>query len=367
MTPKIKKYLLSASRILVALLFIFSGLSKAIDPWGTAFVIEEYLLAYGMEGIIGWSIALSMAMSTFEVVLGAAIAMRVMPRFVSLLTLVVMSLFTIVTLLSATVFSIADCGCFGEVLKLSPWATFAKNIFILPFTAILWWYSRHDKWFSISTSGIVGVVATIVISFGITLYSYLYLPLIDLTPYHKGVNLYELVYGNIHIDQAEDTYLYKSLADGTTKEFTLAELDTLNEAEWEWIETREGFVAEPQSALKDDFFIVDSAGDATEDILSRQGAVYLICVTDFDAVPVACAERLKRVVIKAELNDDMVIVLTPDNLQGITYYSFANSPLVRCYNIDGRVMKNLLRAKNGLVVLNNGIVTEKYNCRSVDF
>ena len=66
-------------------------------------------------------------------------------------------------------------------------------------------------------------------------------------------------------------------------------------------------------------------------------------------------------------NDDLVIILTPEHLRGITYYSFAESPLVRCYNVDAREMKNLLRANNGLVVLHNATITDKLNCRSIDF
>jgi hypothetical protein len=30
-------------------------------------------------------------------------------------------------------------------------------------------------------------------------------------------------------------------------------------------------------------------------------------------------------------------------------------------------MKNLLRANNGLVVLHNATITDKLNCRSIDF
>lgn len=367
MTEKLKRNLLVASRILVALLFVFSGLAKAIDPWGVSFVVEEYLRAYSLTALMGWGISLSIVLSAFEIILGAMLLFNILPRLISTLALVVMLAFSVVTLLSATVFTIADCGCFGEVLKLSPWATFAKNIVILPFVSFVWWYNRRESWFTISIkqSILVGLVA--ILAFGIGIFSYLFLPLIDLTPYREGVNLYELVYGKSTAEQAEDTYIYKSLSDDTLREFTLAELEALDETEWEWVETCEGSVVEPQSVLKDDFFIVDSEGDATRHILSQQGTVYLICVTDFEDIPTSCAERLKRVVVKAQENNDLVVILTPEQLKGITYYSFADSPLVRCYNMDARVMKNLLRAYNGLVVLHNSTITAKYNCRSVEF
>ena len=63
-----------------------------------------------------------------------------------------------------------------------------------------------------------------------------------------------------------------------------------------------------------------------------------------------------------------VICLTPQPLgEEVMYHSFDGSADVRCYNIDATVMKTMLRANTGLVVLNDGYIEEKYNCRSIDF
>ena len=367
LTDRRRQHITLACRIVVALLFIFSGLSKAIDPWGTSFVVEEYLRAYSAEWLVGGSIALSIVLSGAELMLGLLIALGILPRLSSIVAFATMCLFTVITLLSATVFTVADCGCFGDVVKLSPWLTFAKNIILLPFAALLWWFSRPAEWFTLSRRQLIYTAATAVISFGIGIYSYLYLPLIDLSSYREGINLYELVYGSEEqASEGEDTYISKSTESGDLREFTLEELESLDDT-WEWVETHEGSVATAESPAENTLFISDSEGDATRDILSRQGAVYLICITDFDAIPMSCARRLERVVRRAMDNDDLVIILTPEYLRGITYYSFAESPLVRCYNIDAREMKNLLRANNGLVVLHNAIITDKLNCRSIDF
>ena len=362
-----RRHIALACRIVVALLFVFSGLSKAIDPVGTSFVVEEYLRAYSAEWLIGGSITLSIVLSGAELMLGLLIALGILPRLSSIVAFVTMCLFTVITLLSATVFTVADCGCFGDVVKLSPWLTFAKNVVLLPFAALLWWFSRPAEWFTLSRRQLIYTAATAVISFGIGIYSYLYLPLIDLSSYREGINLYELVYGSEEkASEGEDTYIYKNTESGELREFSLEELESLDD-KWEWVETCEGSVATADSPAENTLFISDSEGDATRDILSRQGAVYLICITDFDAIPMACARRLERVVRRAMDNDDLVIILTPEHLRGITYYSFAESPLVRCYNIDAREMKNLLRANNGLVVLHNATITDKFNCRSIDF
>jgi len=49
----------------------------------------------------------------------------------------------------------------------------------------------------------------------------------------------------------------------------------------------------------------------------------------------------------------------------VTYRSFAGSAAVRCYNIDATTLKTMLRAFNGMVVLDDGTIVEKRNCRDI--
>ena len=71
------------------------------------------------------------------------------------------------------------------------------------------------------------------------------------------------------------------------------------------------------------------------------------------------------VVERAEAEGAYVVCLTPLPLRTVTYYRFDGSADVRCYNIDATVMKTMLRAKNGLVVLDDGVIEAKYNCRNI--
>ena len=40
------------ARAVFGAVFIFSGFVKAVDPWGTAYKIEEYLSAFSMSGLV---------------------------------------------------------------------------------------------------------------------------------------------------------------------------------------------------------------------------------------------------------------------------------------------------------------------------
>src|ERR1051326_6885198 len=57
-------------RILVGLLFIFSGLIKANDPLGFAYKLDEYWEVFGMEWLKPLSLSISIFMCALEVLLG---------------------------------------------------------------------------------------------------------------------------------------------------------------------------------------------------------------------------------------------------------------------------------------------------------
>ena len=92
----------------------------------------------------------------------------------------------------------------------------------------------------------------------------------------------------------------------------------------------------------------------------------MLCVTNFSKLNKNCKERMLEVVKYAEQHNGYVVCLTPQHLSSATYYDFGEGHEVRCYNIDATVMKTMLRATNGMVVLKDGVIDGKYNCRSID-
>ena len=57
-------------RTLVGLIFVFSGFVKAVDPWGTALKVNEYLSIYGMEQLSGVSMVFSIWLCGAELMMG---------------------------------------------------------------------------------------------------------------------------------------------------------------------------------------------------------------------------------------------------------------------------------------------------------
>ena len=133
------------------------------------------------------------------------------------------------------------------------------------------------------------------------------------------------------------------------------------------METRVDNETNAIQTLVSEFSISDPEGDVTKEVLTRKGNVYLLCVTNPSKLNKFCKARMRRVVEHAEREGGYAICLTPQPLRSATYYDFGDGAEVRCYNIDATVMKTMLRATNGMVVLKDGVIENKYNCHKIDF
>ncbi len=369
MRNRVFKWLSHACRIVLGVTFIFSGFVKTVDPWGTAIKIQEYLSIYGLESLSGMRFGFSIWLCGAELMMGLMLLFKIRIRLISIFALASMIFFTGLTFLSATWLPVEDCGCFGDAVKLTPWQTFAKNLVLLPLSVIVWWRYRRDRIFAFSRTEAGCTVLFFSIAMGLGIYCYLHLPLIDFRPFKVGVNIYEAMnaYGSEPETPAGKTVLiYRNRLTGRLREFSLDDAEWRDAERWEWVDTRTEELDEPKvDPTLSEFSLRDAEGDATELLLTRPGRVYMLCVTDSEELDAACERRFRRVVERAAAEGALAVCLTPERLRGVTYRSFAGSTAVRCYNIDATTLKTMLRAFNGLVVLDDGTIAEKRNCRDI--
>ncbi len=354
-------------RIVLAATFIVSGFTKTIDPWGTAIKIGEYLSIYGFDRFERGTMLFSIWLCGAELMMGCMLLFKVRIRLISVFALASMLFFTILTLLSATVLPVEDCGCFGEALKLTPWQTFFKNLVLLPMAFVVWYRYRPDRMFAFRPAEVVLAALFFAFAMGLGVYCYRHLPLIDFLPYRTGVHLYEAMQAPGHEPDgvAETVLVYRNLRTGEVREFALDDPEWQDETLWEWIDTRTGTEFHTVEPLVGEFSLQDAEGDATERILTAPGRLYMICVTAFDRLSRGCEARLGRLVRRAAAEGAAAVCGTPEPLHGVTTHSFDGAPGVRCYNIDATVLKTMLRARTGLVVLDDGVIADKRNCRDI--
>lgn len=359
------KILANVCRLILACTFIVSGFTKVIDPWGTALKVNEYLSIYGLEYLQGGSMVFSIWLCGAELMMGCMLLFKVRIRLISIFAVLSMVFFTVLTLLSATLIPVEDCGCFGEALKLTPWQTFAKNVVLLPMSFVVWWRYRPDRIFAFNPLEIVLTVTFFCLTMYLGYYCYRHLPLIDFLPYRIGVNIHEAMHAPVvEAGETHTVLVYRNRETGKLHEFSLEDTEWQDADRWEWVDTRTTSEVPSIRPLVSEFALRDADGDATEQIVTAPGTVYMLCVTSFDRLPRACARRMARLVERAREEGAAVVCLTPQPLDGVTCHDFGTGG-VRCYNIDASTMKTMLRAENGLVVLRDGTITAKRNCRDI--
>ena len=124
------KFLSTILRVIFGAVFMFSGFVKAVDPWGTAYKIEEYLSAFSM----GWlsdkisflPVTVSVILCCAEFMVGVLMFFGFFRKVIKPAAVVFMAFFTVLTFIDALTNRVSDCGCFGDAVKLTNWETFGR-------------------------------------------------------------------------------------------------------------------------------------------------------------------------------------------------------------------------------------------------
>ena len=256
-------------------------------------------------------------------------------------------------------------GAVDEVGGPTILATLTVIAALLPMAFVVWWRYRPDKIFAFNALEIVLTVTFFFLSMYLGYYCYRHLPLIDFLPYKVGVNIWEGMHAPVvEPGETETVLVYRNIKTGKLREFSLDDTAWQDAEKWEWVDTRTTDEMPAIRPLMSEFSLRDAEGDATEEIVTAPGRVYMLCVTSFDRLPRGCAKRFAKVVRRAAEEGARVVCLTPQPLYGVTYHDFGSGD-VRCYNIDASTMKTMLRANNGMVVLEDGVIRAKKNCRDI--
>ena len=345
---------LTALRWALGYTFIFSGVVKCVDPVGTAIFVEKYLATYSLEALLPLSLTIAIVLSVVEFALGCLITDRLFSRVVSTITLSLVSLFTIVTLLSATVLPIGECGCFGNAIELTPWQTFFKNVVLLVMAFVVWRSERGEE-LKINYLSLIFAVAVPLI---INIYALRHLPIIDFMPYDEGRNLREEVLK----ERAEERDAVRSMLkfrSVTTNEEQL--FDSTDSACWmdEDLEFVEAVTISEEVAdlTYNDFHLYTSEGeDVTESLLQRSGRVVLLCINDdeISGAQMRGIEQLRRC-----YGDENIVILSASKVDAEWCRD------IEQLSIDAMTLRSMMRADIGVVVLSDGVVESKANIRDL--
>ena len=357
-------------RITVGGVFIFSGFTKGVDPWGTYYKITDYLNAMGLEGWAGTALFLAVAIAALEFMLGVALAVGAYRRSAPWLALLAMLVMTPLTLWLAVTGAVPDCGCFGDALHMSNWATFGKNILLLLGIIYLLFFNTTVR--GVYGPAVQWMVMALSFAFvmAVAYFGYFTQPLIDYRPYPIGTRLVNTT-SISDSDEGEDDFIFIYSRDGKEQEFTI---DSLPDEEdgWEYV-TRyharrpRGKVIMQTGNSEDGIAILDSGGnDVTIDVLADSRNTLLLLFPDLASVGVVNSFALNELNDAAQVTDVDVIGLTPATAEQIEQWQDISMASYPIYNMDDSELKMIARGNPAVVYLEDGVISWKRTLGSLD-
>ena len=316
------KLLVHLSRIFVGAMFIFSGFVKLVDPIGSQYKFEEYFgeSVLNLEFLIPYALPFSIVLIIAEVMLGVMLLLGYKSKFTVWSLLGLTTIFLFLTWYSAYYNKVTDCGCFGDAIKLTPWETFWKNVILIGLIILLLFRVKDIKEI-LSKKLTVAITLISLLSFSyITYYVLNHLPIIDFRAYAVGKNIPE------GMEFPED----------------MNELPAIQ-----------------------NFMLEDTQNDLAPEILATD-KVMLIIVYNIDksdkegftaiksTADKAIQKGYKVYGVSASFEDDLILMQNKHDLP----FDF-----LFC---DETTLKTMIRSNPGIMTLEKGTVTGKWNWKDAD-
>ena len=365
LSDKTLKILVNVARLLLGLLFVFSGFVKTVDPLGSTYKISDYLDAFGWVYFKDLSLVLSILLSATEFFLGLALLIGVYKRFISLSLLLFMLFVTPLTLYILITNPVTDCGCFGDALVLSNTATFLKNLVLLALAFFVYW--QHDKlitFYGPHTSRYTALWC-IVFPLMISTWCYRHLPLIDFLPYKVGNNLPALMKAPAGAPTDSITTMFIYEKNGVKKKFTLDKAP-FSDTTWVFVDREDVLVREGYRTPIHDFVLEHpQQGDITNQVLTDPSYTFLFISDKLDDMNYDHLQEIMDVKLYADKHGYRFLGLTNSNERAIEDWKYEYDDAMTFCSLDDRTLKTMMRSNPGLILLKNGTVYQKWGFRDV--
>ncbi|GAA4414155.1 DoxX family protein [Nibrella viscosa] len=357
--PKVKtgtpgmKIAAQIARILVGVVFVFSGLIKLNDPVGTQIKLEEYFEVFAQDlpllhdffmALVPLTLGLSVFLCAAEVVLGVALLVSYRPRLTSWIILLLVSFFTFLTFYSAYFNKVTDCGCFGDAIKLTPWTSFGKDIVLM--VLILFIIGHRNRFRAANTGWIVFLTTVLSVALGI--YAIMYLPPLDLLPYAVGKSVPDQM-------KPSEPLRYKYIVErgGKTFEFEQYPSDTTYKFK-QMVLVNEN--AKPKIT---DYRVWTEESDFTQQTFEGNKLFVIIKETkDFDSGTITAIRALVNGLKNTNVEPQILTSVSDDDIKRFRQEYQLDIPY---YKADATVLKTIMRSNPGTWLLSNGLVKGKWH------
>lgn len=348
-------------RIIVGGTFIYSGFVKAVDPWGTVYKFNDYFAVWGLDIWPSLTQVAAFSLFIFEFLVGAFLVLGSFRRAAPVLAALFMAVMLPLTFWIALKNPVADCGCFGDALIISNWATFWKNVVLTAMIVWLLFYNRRVHWLVAPPLQWIAFIASGFFPALTGIIGFYSQPVIDYRPYPVGTALASDESDN-DSEEYEPRYVFVYQKDGVTKE--VGEDDELpDEADgWTFVSRKE-LPSQKQAKEGHTFTVWERYGedetDVTADVILSSGAQLILFIPDMKSTLIASSYKINSFYTWAQQHDiDFIAVVagTPEETAAWLDLSSARYPI---YNADDTQIKEIVRGNPAVVYLEDGKIRWK--------
>ncbi|MDQ6761202.1 MAG: DoxX family membrane protein [Bacteroidota bacterium] len=368
------RILVNISRVLVGVLFIFSGLVKANDPLGLSYKMQEFFEVWaqnpGLTSTMNWlhsyALPFSIIMITLEIIVGAGILLGIWKRFFSLLLFLLIIFFSFLTGYAVLSGKIATCGCFGDCIPLTAMQSFIKDLILLVLILVIFFGAKYIIPVLTPVANFLILLISIFIVLGFQWFVMRHLPVVDCLPFKKGNNLLELrkMPANAIPDKKDFKFIYKK--NGKEQEFTRKNIP---DSTWEFV-SREDFIVEKGSnnepPVKDFYLSTFSGNDSTEAILGSPRHYYLFFIKDLLTGTDYWLNNFNAVYKKAKQNNIPLYVVASQPSAARQFFNERNKFDLPILSLDATALKTAARTNPELYLMNGPVVENKWGWADFD-
>ena len=356
----------NACRFLLAVVFIFSGFVKAVDPLGTQYKIQDYLEVFGWAASVPAFLPFlaSVLQAMVEFCLGVYLLFGIRRRMTTLFVVLIMGVMTPLTLWLALSNPISDCGCFGDAVTLTNWETFGKNVLLLiAAVSVFKWGNRITPLVTKRFDWLVAMYTFLYIS-GMTLYCYRELPVFDFRPYHIGADIRK----GMEIPEGEKPTVYETRfilqKDGVEKEFTL---ENYPDSTWTFVDSKTMVKEQGYEPPIHDFSIIrqEDGEDITDEVLDDDNYTFLLVAHQLSQADDSTIDLINELYDYSVEHGYQFYCLTSSPDSDIEDWQERTGAEYPFCLMDDITLKTMIRSNPGLMLLKNGVVINKWSVNSL--
>jgi uncharacterized membrane protein YphA (DoxX/SURF4 family) len=372
------KIAVNITRVIVALLFIVSGLVKANDPLGLSYKMQEFFEVWNASVAPGsfiaktfhffneHSLALSLIMIGLEILAGIALLIGWQRKAILNLLLLLITFFTFLTAYAYLSGKFKNCGCFGDCLPITPLASFLKDVILLAMILFLVWQQKYIEPFFTKRNTNLVLIFSLLFTIAIQWYALNYLPFVDCLPFKKTNNISAQM--KMPANAVADSFAMKFIYEKGGKRFEFApeelpkDLATYKFIDRTQIMVRQGNAEPP---IKGFSLVALDGTDFTESILAEPEAV-LVFALHLEK-PEEWMPSFIKLYGEAKKKNIPVFIASSDAAKGKVIFSAAGYPDVVFLRCDYTAVRTAARTNPTIYLIKKGTVIEKQSAAKIDY